>query len=136
MKSNSKKERVTTIDVAEPKPKLWSNCLRVSDTVYIAGLTSRGADGVTIIGSDEYQQTQEIYRKINAYITAAKGDMNDIVQMTIYVTNMANNKQVWRAREEFFEGDFPTCALVEVSALASSEILVEISATAIIGCSG
>lgn len=135
MTQTNKKERITTTSVAEPKPKLWSNCLRVEDTVYVAGLTARASDGVTILGDDEYQQAKEIYKKIEAYITAAAGDMNDIVQMVIYVTNMKNNKLVWKAREEFFTGDFPTCALVEVSALASPEILVEISATAILGCS-
>ena len=136
MQQNAKKERITTNSVAEPKPKLWSNCLRVADTVYVAGLTARADDGVTIRGANEYEQTQEIYKKIHAYLNAAGGNMNDIVQMIIYVTNMKNNKLVWQAREEFLEGDFPTCALVEVSALATPEILVEISATAILGCSG
>jgi 2-iminobutanoate/2-iminopropanoate deaminase len=135
MAQKEKKERVLTPLVAEPKPKLWSNCLRVGEMVYVAGLTSRGADGVAIVGADEYAQAHEIFSKIKAYIEAAGGSMNDIVQMIIYVTEIENNRQVWKAREEFFDGNFPTCALVEVSSLATSEILVEISATAILGCS-
>lgn len=135
MTQSHKKMRITTDKVAEPKPKMWSNCMQVGNTVYVAGLTARASDGVTILGSDEYEQAKEIYNKIQAYMEAAGGNMNDIVQMIIYVTNMKNNKLVWKAREEFFDGDFPTCALVEVSALASKEILVEISATASLGCS-
>ena len=76
-----------------------------------------------------------IFSKIRAYMEAAAASMNDIVQMVIYVTNIENNRLVWRARREFFEGDFPTCSLVEVSRLAAPEILVEISATAVAGCS-
>jgi len=40
---------------------------------------------------------------------------------------------VWRARREFFTGDFPCSTLVEVRSLATPEILVEIEAVAIIG---
>lgn len=132
--ASEKKSRVFTEQVAEPADKLWSNCLRVGDVIYVSGLTSRAADGVAIDGNGEYEQAKIIFEKIKAYLDAAGGRMDDIVKMTIFVTNMTNNKEVWRAREEFFSGDFPTCALVEVSALATPSILVEINATAHLGC--
>lgn len=132
---SNKKERILTDAVQEPRPKLWSNCLRVGDTIYISGLTSRAADGTTILGTDEYEQSRVIYSKMKAYVDAAGARMDDIVQMVIYLTDISKNTLVWRAREEFFKGDYPTCALVEVSGLAQPEILVEISATAIAGCS-
>ena len=84
MATANKKQRVLTSVVAEPAPGLWSNCMRVGEIVYVAGLTSRAADGTTIVGVDEYEQTQEIYTKIAAYMEAAGGCMNDIVQMIIY----------------------------------------------------
>ena len=37
------------------------------------------------------------------------------------------------ARQEFFTGNFPCSTLVEVSALVSPEMLVEVDADAIIG---
>lgn len=129
------KQRIYTEEVAEPADGLWSNCMQVGQTVYISGLTSRNTDGVTIDGEDEYQQAKIIFNKIKAYVTVAGGNMDDVVSMTIYVTHIAKNKEVWRARREFFNNDFPTCALVEVSALASPEICVEISAIAHLGCS-
>lgn len=132
--TREKKVRIYSNDVAEPADKLWSNCLQVGDTVYVSGLTSRAADGVTIEGTGEYEQAKVIFSKIKAYIEAADGQMDDIVKMTIFVTRMAHNKEVWRAREEFFNDDFPTCALIQVAALASPEILVEINATAHLGC--
>ena len=61
---------------------------------------------------------------------AANGKMDDIVSMTIFVTDMKHNQGVWKARREFFTGDFPACALVQVSGLAKPEILVEIQAEA------
>jgi enamine deaminase RidA (YjgF/YER057c/UK114 family) len=48
---------------------------------------------------------------------------------------MADNKLVWKARKEFFTGDFPTPTLVQVAGLASPEILLEITVEAHVGCS-
>jgi hypothetical protein len=39
-----RRTRVTSPEVAEPAPGLWSNCIRVGDVVHVAGMTSRGAD--------------------------------------------------------------------------------------------
>ena len=114
-------------------PKLWSNCVVCDGIAYIAGLTSRNADGVTIDGKDEYEQTKIIFEKHKALIEVAGGTMADFTKLTIYVTRIQNNKMVWKARAEFFEGNFPACSLVEVSNLASPEIYVEIEGVAHIG---
>ena len=130
-----KKERIISPHVAEPGEKLWSNCVRVGNIVYISGMTSRAADQITIGGANEYEQAKIIFGKIRSLMEAAGGAMDDIVKMTIYLTEIKNNKQVWKAREEYFTNEFPSCTLVEVSALATPAILVEINATAHIGCS-
>ena len=59
--------------------------------------------------------------------------MDNLVKMTIYVVDINNNTEVWRARREFFSGDFPTSTLVEVRSLAKPEVLVEIEAVAYLG---
>jgi 2-iminobutanoate/2-iminopropanoate deaminase len=59
--------------------------------------------------------------------------MADVVKITVFVVNIKNNTKVWAARREFFTGNFPASTLVEVRALASPEILVEIEAVAHIG---
>ncbi len=119
--------------VIEPAPNLWSNCIVCDGIAYIAGLTSRNADGVNIDGSDEYEQTKIIFDKHKALIEAAGGKMSDFTKLTIFVTRIQNNKKVWKARAEFFEGNFPACSLVEVSNLAGPNIYVEIEGIAHIG---
>jgi 2-iminobutanoate/2-iminopropanoate deaminase len=125
-------ERVTSPYVAEPPPGRWSNALRVGDMLFISGMVSRANDG-TIEGRDEYEQAKVIFGKIRSLVEAAGGAMADVVKMTIYVVNIKNNTAVWRARQEFFSGDFPCSTLVEVRSLATPEILVEIEAIAGIG---
>ncbi len=128
-----KKRKIVSEHVAEPRPGLWSNCLRIGDVAYVSGMTARGMDGETVLGDGEYEQSKVTFGKIKNLVEAAGGTMADVAKMTIFVTNIKKNTEVWRARSEFFSGDFPACSLVEVSALAKPEILVEIEAIAHIG---
>ncbi len=96
-------ERIISPHVAEPPPGRWSNALRVGDMLF------------------------------RHLVEAAGGAMSDVVKVTIYVVNIKQNTEVWRARQEFFTGDFPCSTLVEVRSLATPEILVEIEAIACIG---
>lgn len=127
--------RVMSSAVAEAPPGLWSNCLVVDRIAYFSGLTARAKDQTTIEGADEYEQTKVIFEKFEALIEAAGGRMSDIVKLTIFVTNIGNRQKVWDARKEFFQGNFPACALVEVAGLASPEVLVEIEGIAHLGAS-
>jgi len=131
-----KKQRFISPQVAEYPPGHWSNCVRVGDIVYVSGFTSRANDLKAIQGKDAYEQTKVIFTKIRHCLEAAGAKMQDVVKMVIYVTDMKDNKGVWRARQEFFTGDFPTSTLVQVAALGTSEILVEITVEAHVGCGG
>lgn len=131
-----KKQRFVSPHVAEYPPGHWSNCLKVGEIVYISGTTSRGNDLKTIQGAGAYEQAKVIFTKIRHCLEAAGGKMDDIVKMVIYVTNMKDNTEIWRARKEFFTGDFPTSTLVQVAALAAPDILLEIDTIAHVGCSG
>lgn len=125
--------RVTSPSVKEAAPGLWSNCLVVGGVAYMSGLTARGDDFNTVIGADEYEQTRYIFEKHKALVEAAGGKMSDFVKLTIYVTRIEHREKVWKARQEFFQGDFPACTLVEVSNLADPRILIEIEGIAHLG---
>ena len=125
--------RVTSPAVPEPPPERWSNCLVSDGIAYVSGMTCRGVDDKKLASMDEYEQSKVIFGKIKGMVEAAGGTMADVMKITVYVTNIKNNVKVWAARREFFTGDFPASTLVEVSALAAPEILVEIEAIAHVG---
>ena len=126
-------QRITSPAAPEPPPERWSNCLLVDGIAYVAGTVARGDDVKALSGMDEYEQAKVIFGKIKGLLEAAGGSMADVVKIIVYVTNIKNNVKVWAARREFFTGNFPASTLVEVRALASPEILVEIEAIAHIG---
>lgn len=125
--------RVTSERVPEPPPQRWSNCLVVGEQVFIAGQVSRDAEGRIAGPGDMYEQARICFDKIAHLMEAAGGKMGDVVKLNIYVTDMSRNAEVWRARAERFSGDFPTSTLVQVAALGTPEILVEIEAIGFIG---
>ena len=132
----SKIKRAISDTVAEPPPGLWSNCLVVDGIAYVAGMTARRrTDFGAIEGAGEYEQAKVILAKIRDVLAAAGGTMADVVKITIYVTDITQRKEVWRARQEVFTGNFPVSTLVEVSALAEPSMKVEIDAIAHIGAS-
>ena len=110
--------RVISSSVPEPPPERWSNCLLVDGIAYVSGMTARGIEAAELATMDEYEQSKVVFGKIKAMVEAAGGAMGDVVKA---------------ARREFFVGDFPASTLVEVRALASPEILVEIDAIAHVG---
>jgi enamine deaminase RidA (YjgF/YER057c/UK114 family) len=116
--------------VSEPAPGTWSNCLVVGGVAYLAGMTASGTDA-----TDEYTQAKAIFTKIRHLVEAAGGSMADILKVSIFVTDISRREEVWRARREFFTGNFPASTLVQVAALANPSLKVEIEAVAHIGAS-
>jgi 2-iminobutanoate/2-iminopropanoate deaminase len=128
--------KLSVPDVAEVGPGLWSNAIRAGDMLFISGQVARPFDsGTAMVGNDEYEQARQIFSRIDRIVKAAGGTMDDVVKMTIYVVDIRNNTGIWRARREFFTGDFPASTLVEVRSLAKPEVLVEIEAVAYLGSS-
>jgi 2-iminobutanoate/2-iminopropanoate deaminase len=123
-------KRAISPHVPEPAPGTWSNCLVVGGIAYLAGITARGAD----LG-DDYSQSKAIFTKIQHLVEAAGGGMADIVKVTIFVTDIRQREKIWKARQEFFTGDFPASTLVQVAALADPSLKVEIEAVAHLGAS-
>jgi enamine deaminase RidA (YjgF/YER057c/UK114 family) len=122
-------QKISSPEVPDPPPGTWSNCLVVDSIAYLSGATAPRA------GGDEYAQAKGIFTKIKHLLEAAGGSMADIVKVTIFVTDIKNREKVWKARQEFFTGNFPASTLVQIAALATPETKVEIEAVAHIGAS-
>ena len=124
--------------VAEAPPQTWSNMKVANGYFHIAGMTGSGPKGS--IRRRHVHSGQVDLPEFKDLLEAAGGKMNDIMSITVYVTNLDENTEVWRARREFFTGDFPCSTLIEVkrvgSPKASPPLKVEINATGVIGAGG
>lgn len=77
-------------------------------------------------------QAQQTFRNIQACLAAVGGEMDDVVSIVTYVTTPEGLRDIHEVRTEFFSPPYPVSTLVQVAALVESDLLIEITATAIV----
>ncbi|MDX2216014.1 MAG: RidA family protein [Oculatellaceae cyanobacterium bins.114] len=114
----------------------YSRAVRVGPFVYISGTTAADATGQIQHPGDVYGQASYIYQKIEAALQAVGATLQDVVRTRVYVTDMDEWRQVTQAHHDFFSEVRPANTLVEVSRLATPDMLVEIEVDALIASAG
>ena len=109
----------------------YSRTVRHGQFVAVAGTTAALPDGSAVGGDDIGEQTREALRRISTALEQAGARLADVVRTRIYVTDISRWREVGAAHAEFFADIRPAAAMVEVRALITPALLVEIEADAI-----
>jgi 2-iminobutanoate/2-iminopropanoate deaminase len=108
----------------------FSHCVVSGDHVYVAGQCGHGEGGA--IPDDFGDQCRLTLHAIQLAVEAAGGTLDDVVTMTVFVTDLALYPVFSQVRQEFFPQDFPASAAVGVAGLVPPGAKIEIQATAVV----
>jgi enamine deaminase RidA (YjgF/YER057c/UK114 family) len=110
----------------------YSRAVRVGGHVFVSGTAAVDAEGNIVGKGNPYEQTAFICRKIQTALEQAGATLKHVVRTRMYVVNIKDWEDIGRAHGEYFGSIRPATAMIQVSALISPEMLVEIEADAII----
>lgn len=116
----------------EPKVA-YCRAKRVGQTIVVSGTVAVDESGEVVAPGDMYAQTAFAIRKIERALKELGAGLRDVVRTRTFVTDIARFEEFARAHQEAFAGIDPAATCVQVSALVSPALVVEIEADAIVG---
>lgn len=125
-----RKEVIDVPELEESRSRSYEQCIRVGNRVFVAGQTGATEDGLV---SREFEpQVRRTFERIEYALEAAGASLSDLVQMTVYITDMRYAREFKDIRGDVLGDDLTTSALIGVDSLAQPGMLVEIESEAVI----
>jgi len=125
-------ERVRTAD-APSTDNPYSQGVRAGDTLYVSGYGPVDPDTGEEVEGDIETQTERVLDNVAGVVGAAGGDgLDDVVKVTVYLTDLDDYDRVNAAYGARFPGDPPARVCVEVARLPG-DVRVELDAVAYLG---
>ena len=104
--------------------------------LFLAGQTASDKEGRIVAPGDLVAQYTQVLRNLQTVIEAAGGTMQDIVKITIFVSDRddyrANLPALGKAHRAFFGNYYPAAALLEISRFFQDAALIEIEGLAVL----
>ena len=100
--------------------------------IVLTGQIATNSSGKAQYIDDPAKQTEYIFENIKSLLNEADGDINNIVRVVIYVTDINDFPKISPVRNAYLKEAKPVSTLVEVNKLTIEGCKVEIEVTAII----
>jgi 2-aminomuconate deaminase len=131
---------IIAADKAQPLGR-YPHTRRIGPWVFISGTSSRRPDntyaGADLLENDDWRldikvQTQAVLENIKHYLHLNGGDLQHLVQVTVYLKDMKDFDAYNEVYNSFFTSAGPCRTTIAVADLPRPQILIEINGTAYI----
>ncbi len=117
--------KAITADEAPDAIGPYSHAVRTGNTLYLSGQIALSPSTMELVNESFRRETQQVFANIAAVLKASGGSLDNIVKLTVYLTDLTNFDTVNAVMSETLHYPFPARVAVGVSSLprgASIEI--------------
>ena len=108
----------------------YSQAVRAGNTVYLSGQIPLDPASMTVVGEGDFRaETHQVFKNLQAVARAAGGELDDIVKLNAYLTDLAHFAIFNEVMAEYFQQPYPARAAVGVAALPKG---VQVEAEAVL----
>lgn len=111
------KREIIRTDRAPQAIGTYSQAVRVGNTVYLSGQIPLVPETMEMVAGDMEAQIHRVFDNLRAVARAAGGELQDIVKLNVFLTDLANFPLVNRVMADYFSEPYPARAAVGVAAL-------------------
>lgn len=109
----------------------YSQAVKVNNTVYLSGQIPLVPDTMTLIEGGIENQIEQVFKNLAAVCEEAGGNLQQIVKLNIYLTDLANFATVNEIMAKHFEQPYPARAAIGISQLPK-DALVEMDGVMVV----
>ena len=110
----------------------YSQAIKVGQTVFVSGQIPLEPDTMNIVDGNIRAQTHQVFNKLGAIAREGGGNLDNVVKLTVFLTDLSNFAVVNEVMAEHFNPPYPARAAVGVAALPKG-VPIEIDAIAHLG---
>jgi reactive intermediate/imine deaminase len=105
---------------------------RIGDFVVLSGQAAIDENGQIVGAGDFDAQAEQVFKNLKRVLEAAGSSLEQVVKVTIFLTDMSNFPKIVELRGRHFSQPWPADTIVGVTALALPELMIEIEAIALV----
>jgi 2-iminobutanoate/2-iminopropanoate deaminase len=125
------REEIRVDSLAEPISH-FTDAVRAGGFLYVSGIVAVDRDGRLVGGDDVVAQARQVLENMRAVLEAGGCGFEDVVKVTIFLTDVDDRPLINPLRREVFGDARPASTLVEVPRLAVEGAKIEIECVAVV----
>ncbi len=119
-------------DAAPAAIGAYSQAVRAGDTVYLSGAIPLVPETMELVSDDVRTQVVQVFDNLEAVCKAAGGSFDQIVKLTVFLTDLTDFPLVNEVMEERFAKPYPARAAIGVASLPRN-VAVEVEGVMFLG---
>jgi len=110
-------KRAVKTDDAPAAIGTYSQAVLSGDFAFLSGQIPLDPATMSLVDGDFEARARQVFDNLRAVARAAGGDLDGIVKLTVYLTDLGDFAAVNRVMEDYFSAPYPARAAVGVAAL-------------------